>query len=238
MALLPPMHTKQVKIVQGIYPLRGDSKLCNEYDEKVPGLDNEDFEDLDIEVDTGESLEDGEEVVEAILDHQKADDGTLEFKVKWQGWDENFSTWHDEEDLVGCEKLIKAYLKGIGGRKSAATTPGPQGEANNSLGELQAAKPLLGSGDIEIEESRSGSLEMATGETTETEESTETDEDTSDSKIEQKFPKIDHPEDMQEMQNAVENWTLEELKDERNCTMEVRMDEGEAKGITGDKKIK
>ena len=67
-----------------------------------------------------DNLKAGEEVVEAIVDHQRAADGTLELKVRWEGFDENFCTWHEESDLGGCKKMIQTYLKSIDGRKCAA----------------------------------------------------------------------------------------------------------------------
>ena len=48
--------------------------------------------------------------VEAILDVRKVKK-SLQYKVKWLGYDENESTWEPVQNLSGCQSLIDAFEK-------------------------------------------------------------------------------------------------------------------------------
>ncbi|KAK7207863.1 hypothetical protein BZA70DRAFT_287202 [Myxozyma melibiosi] len=64
-------------------------------------------------------MSDGEEeyFVEAILDHRYNEvTGTLEFKIKWEGYDE--IGWEPYKNLTGCDELLDEYYHKVnGGRK-------------------------------------------------------------------------------------------------------------------------
>ncbi|OLN85216.1 Chromo domain-containing protein 2 [Colletotrichum chlorophyti] len=71
----------------------------------------EDSEDEDLDAD--------EYVVEKILDHQVADDGTVNFRVKWEGYEKKADqTWEPEDSLKeGASEILEEYLEKLGGRE-------------------------------------------------------------------------------------------------------------------------
>ncbi|KAK8100670.1 chromo domain-containing protein [Apiospora kogelbergensis] len=86
-------------------------------------LDNGDNDD-DVEA-GGEDDEDDEEigedefVVEKIVGHQVLPDGTIKFKVKWEGYEKKKDqTFEDEDNLKENASLIlREYLESVGGRQ-------------------------------------------------------------------------------------------------------------------------
>ena len=54
----------------------------------------------------------GRDEIEKILDHLKIndDDDDYDYEVKWNGdWGPEWDTWHSQDDLEDCEKLIADY---------------------------------------------------------------------------------------------------------------------------------
>lgn len=49
-----------------------------------------------------------EYLVEKILDHRKKDNGTIEYKIKWHGFSNEFDTWEPIENL-NCPELLQEY---------------------------------------------------------------------------------------------------------------------------------
>ena len=58
---------------------------------------------------SGTNFTEGEEEIEAIVEHVEIDDGDFDYKVRWKGHDESFDTWHTATDLANCQELIEAY---------------------------------------------------------------------------------------------------------------------------------
>ena len=44
-----------------------------------------------------------------MVDHEEIEEDDYDYLVKWQDWDDEHNTWHSQEDLKGCEKLIQEY---------------------------------------------------------------------------------------------------------------------------------
>ncbi|EDN09897.1 conserved hypothetical protein [Histoplasma mississippiense (nom. inval.)] len=74
----------------------------------------------DVDEDDSDSGEEGDDVyvVEKIMGHEFAKDGTLLFQVKWKGYeDPQDQTLEPEENLVeGAADVVKEYFSIIGGR--------------------------------------------------------------------------------------------------------------------------
>ncbi|KAF4777219.1 chromo domain-containing protein [Colletotrichum scovillei] len=74
----------------------------------------------DEEGDEDDDLEADEYVVEKILDHLASDDGTVTFRVKWEGYSKKSDqTWEPEDSLKeGASEILEEYLKKLGGREA------------------------------------------------------------------------------------------------------------------------
>ncbi|WYZ37796.1 hypothetical protein EsH8_II_001302 [Colletotrichum jinshuiense] len=96
--------------------------------------------DQDEEEDDDEDLDADEYVVEKILDHQVAEDGTVNFRVKWEGYEKKADqTWEPEDSLKdGASEILEEYLRKLGGReklfeeKSKAKTTKKRGRPSTS----------------------------------------------------------------------------------------------------------
>ncbi|KAI0477180.1 heterochromatin protein one [Xylariaceae sp. FL0804] len=66
----------------------------------------------------GEDLDEDEYIVEKILSHVCESDGSLKFKVKWEGYEKKADqTWEDEENLrENAAEVLDDYLSKQGGR--------------------------------------------------------------------------------------------------------------------------
>ncbi|KAF7587991.1 hypothetical protein BBP40_006443 [Aspergillus hancockii] len=82
-------------------------------EEKNPGAGNQEDEEEDDDVD-----EEGVYVVEKILGHDFAKNGTLLLQVKWKGYDDPADqTMEPEENLMeGAKDLVEEYYRINGGR--------------------------------------------------------------------------------------------------------------------------
>ena len=47
--------------------------------------------------------------IEAVVDHEEIEEDDYDYYVKWQDWEDEHNTRHSQEDLRGCENLIKEY---------------------------------------------------------------------------------------------------------------------------------
>ncbi|KAK2041334.1 chromo domain-containing protein [Colletotrichum somersetense] len=94
----------------------------------------------DEDADEAEDLEPDEYIVEKILDHQVAEDGTVNFRVKWEGYEKKADqTWEPEDSLKeGASEILEEYLQKLGGRealfeqKSKAKTTKKRGRPSGS----------------------------------------------------------------------------------------------------------
>ncbi|KAK2058985.1 chromo domain-containing protein [Colletotrichum caudatum] len=74
----------------------------------------------DEDADEDEDLEPDEYIVEKILDHQVSEDGTVNFRVKWEGYEKKADqTWEPEDSLKeGASEILEEYLQKLGGREA------------------------------------------------------------------------------------------------------------------------
>ncbi|KAI1341263.1 heterochromatin protein one [Xylariaceae sp. FL0016] len=65
-----------------------------------------------------EDLEDDEYIVEKIVAHMIEADGSLKYKVKWEGYDKKADqTWEEEDNLKeNATQALDDYLESVGGR--------------------------------------------------------------------------------------------------------------------------
>ncbi|GJC96636.1 Chromo domain-containing protein [Colletotrichum higginsianum IMI 349063] len=84
------------------------------------GDEKEDDSGEEDEDEDGDDLEPDEYVVEKILDHQVAEDGTVNFRVKWEGYEKKSDqTWEPEDSLKeGASEILEEYLRKLGGREA------------------------------------------------------------------------------------------------------------------------
>ena len=58
--------------------------------------------------------------IEAVVDHEEIEEDDYDYYVKWQDWEDEHNTWHSQEDLKGCEKLIQEYWTQVSKPAAAA----------------------------------------------------------------------------------------------------------------------
>ena len=58
--------------------------------------------------------------VEKILSHLPDAKNTWQYRVKWEGWDDNDSTWEPESALKNAKQAVDDYWNSIGGRPKTA----------------------------------------------------------------------------------------------------------------------
>ena len=56
-----------------------------------------------------DELEEGEEEVECILDHNEEEDGEFSYLLKWLNAGDQHNSWHHQGDLAGCDEIIAKY---------------------------------------------------------------------------------------------------------------------------------
>jgi len=72
----------------------------------VNGIEGDDIEEITVEEDKDC---DEEYVVEKIIDQKVDSDGRARYLVKWEGYPMSSNTWEPLENLVECDKAMKAY---------------------------------------------------------------------------------------------------------------------------------
>ena len=48
-----------------------------------------------------------------MVDHQEIDEDDYDYLVKWEDCEDEHNTWHSQDNLSGCEKLIKEYWQHV-----------------------------------------------------------------------------------------------------------------------------
>ncbi|KAI1204041.1 heterochromatin protein one [Nemania serpens] len=105
-------------------------------DEAKDEQDKDEVEDEDED----EDLEEDEFIVEKILAHMVEPDGTLKYKVKWEGYEKKSDqTWEEEDNLrENAAVVLEAYLESVGGRETII------GEAQTALKTKKRGRPSAG----------------------------------------------------------------------------------------------
>ncbi|KAI1493426.1 heterochromatin protein one [Biscogniauxia mediterranea] len=82
------------------------------------GDDNAEEDKDEKDEDEDEDLEEDEFIVEKIISHAVEADGTIKYKVKWEGYEKKSDqTWEDEENLrENAAEVLGEYLASVGGR--------------------------------------------------------------------------------------------------------------------------
>lgn len=90
--------------------------------------------------DEDDALEEDEFVVEKILAHMVEPDGTLKYKVKWEGYEKKSDqTWEEEDNLrENAAVVLEEYLESIGGRETILE------EAQTALKTKKRGRPSTG----------------------------------------------------------------------------------------------
>ncbi|KAI8628417.1 heterochromatin protein one [Xylariaceae sp. FL1651] len=90
--------------------------------------------------DDDEDLEEDEYIVEKILAHVLEADGSLKYKVKWEGYEKKADqTWEDEENLrENATLVLDEYLASVGGRDKIIE------EAQTGLKTKKRGRPAAG----------------------------------------------------------------------------------------------
>ena len=51
----------------------------------------------------------GDDEIEKIIEHLEVDEDDYDYLVRWKGWGPEWDTWHSQDNLEGCTKLINDY---------------------------------------------------------------------------------------------------------------------------------
>ncbi|RWA10155.1 hypothetical protein EKO27_g4953 [Xylaria grammica] len=119
-----PITTKRAAAT----PKKNDAPAASLKDEDDEENDNEMLDvvgddgtggDQDEEDDGDENLDEDEYIVEKILAHVLEADGTLKYKVKWEGYEKKADqTWEEEDNLrENAAGVLDEYLESVGGRE-------------------------------------------------------------------------------------------------------------------------
>ncbi|KAI0548002.1 heterochromatin protein one [Xylaria curta] len=87
-----------------------------------------------------EDLEEDEYIVEKILDHALEADGSLKYRVKWEGYEKKSDqTWEEESNLrENAAGVLDEYLESVGGRDKILE------EAQTALKTKKRGRPSTG----------------------------------------------------------------------------------------------
>ncbi|KAI0403266.1 heterochromatin protein one [Xylaria palmicola] len=105
------------------------------------------------EGDDDEDLEEDEYIVEKILAHVLEADGTLKYKVKWEGYEKKSDqTWEEETNLrQNAAGVLDEYLENLGGRDKIIE------EAQTALKTKKRGRPSTGTPANGTKRRRNGS---------------------------------------------------------------------------------
>ncbi|KAI3321354.1 hypothetical protein HD806DRAFT_206267 [Xylariaceae sp. AK1471] len=103
--------------------------------------------------DEDEDLEEDEYIVEKILAHVLEADGSLKYRVKWEGWEKKSDqTWEEEENLrENAAGVLDEYLASVGGRDKIME------EAQTALKTKKRGRPSAGTPANGTKRRRNGS---------------------------------------------------------------------------------
>ncbi|KAI1273959.1 heterochromatin protein one [Xylaria sp. FL0933] len=108
--------------------------------EMLDVVGDEGARDQDEEGDEDEDLDEDEYIVEKILAHVLEADGTLKYKVKWEGYEKKTDqTWEEESNLrENAAGVLDEYLESVGGRDKILE------EAQTALKTKKRGRPSTG----------------------------------------------------------------------------------------------
>ena len=129
--ILPSQSVNQFKVIPGCMPLMSNEDTCKDFKaisaelsiltyeetlkeyplQSIKKEDEESDEDPDPSPSPGKGKD---HEIEKILDHLEIDDDDYDYQVKWKGdWGPEWDTWHNQDDLADCEKLITSYWNSL-----------------------------------------------------------------------------------------------------------------------------
>ncbi|KAI0021841.1 heterochromatin protein one [Xylariomycetidae sp. FL0641] len=102
--------------------------------------DDGDDDDDDDEGGDDENLDEDEYIVEKILAHVVEPDGSLKYRVKWEGYEKKADqTWEDDDNLrENAAEVLEEYLNSVGGREKILE------EAKTGLKTKKRGRPTAG----------------------------------------------------------------------------------------------
>lgn len=107
-----PIHSAQVVVINGNFPLR--MHVTQELPEppEVEIVDPDEYTEESDEDETSDADEQEHEV-QKVVSHNKLPQGDFEYKVRWKGFKPADDTWEHEEECSGCKGAIAEYWKSI-----------------------------------------------------------------------------------------------------------------------------
>ncbi|KAI1434242.1 heterochromatin protein one [Xylaria sp. CBS 124048] len=111
----PPVSSKRNKK----HSIAAASRVDDEDDDEMLDVVGNGSDGDEGEGDEEEDLDEDEYIVEKILAHVLEANGTLKYKVKWEGYEKKADqTWEEEENLrENAAEVLDEYLESIGGRE-------------------------------------------------------------------------------------------------------------------------
>ncbi|KAI1427883.1 heterochromatin protein one [Xylaria sp. FL1777] len=120
--------------------LKDEDDRDDDDNEMLDVVGDDQDEEGDGDGDGDEDLEEDEYIVEKILAHVLEADGTLKYKVKWEGYDKKSDqTWEEEDNLrQNAAGVLDEYLSSVGGRDTILE------EAQTALKTKKRGRPSTG----------------------------------------------------------------------------------------------
>ncbi|KAI1118612.1 heterochromatin protein one [Nemania sp. NC0429] len=136
-----PVATKRAAAAATVKPDDVDDDDNEMLDVFGDGEEKDDEEKDSEEKDGDEDdLDEDEFIVEKILSHMVEADGTLKYKVKWEGYEKKSDqTWEEEDNLKeNATAVLEEYLESVGGRETIIA------EAQTGLKTKKRGRPSTG----------------------------------------------------------------------------------------------
>lgn len=109
-----------------------EKHLANQMEAEPPSKKNKHDEEGDAVVDGDDVIEEYYEV-EAVID-ERVEDGVVQYKVLWKGWDASAASWLNEEDCSSCHELVTQWKKTKREREEAAKKSTKQAKTTTTSG--------------------------------------------------------------------------------------------------------
>ena len=123
-----PVHSAQVRVVKGNFPLRQKTSMDVPTPEGIEIIEPEEATEEEAAKSDRKRYE-----VEKLVEHLQGPQKNFEYKVRWKGFGPEDDTWEPEANLSSCQEAIAKYWKEIAESMDQSFTGGVTDEAKSQL---------------------------------------------------------------------------------------------------------